>query len=63
MACVQLAVSVLAVLVLSRVIEPVYGSKEYLKFIMVVSAFAVSGTRDLLHKFQPLGCQRAGLAV
>ena len=32
----QLVPSVLAVLVLSKVIEPVYGSRAYLKFLAIV---------------------------
>lgn len=37
----QLAVSVAALLALSRVIEPVYGSHEYLKFLAIVDTAAV----------------------
>lgn len=32
----QLAFEVLAVLFLTRLVEPVYGSKEFLKFLLVV---------------------------
>ncbi len=44
----QLAVSVVAILALSRVIEPVYGSKEYLKFLAIIDVSAVSSARSLL---------------
>lgn len=42
--CLQLAFSVVALLALSRVIEPVYGSTEYLKFLAIVNTAAVSST-------------------
>lgn len=38
---VQMILSVTALLALSRVIEPVYGSQEYLKFLAIVNAAAV----------------------
>lgn len=36
----QLVASVLALLLISRVIEPVYGSKAYLKFLGIVLSFS-----------------------
>lgn len=36
----QVALDVFAVLFLSKIIEPIYGSKEYLKFTLLVSLMA-----------------------
>jgi Eukaryotic integral membrane protein (DUF1751) len=58
---VQMILSVTALLALSRVIEPVYGSREYLKFLAIVNAAAVrlaacSLQPALVHHMRP--CSR-----
>lgn len=40
----QLVVSILAILLLSRVIEPTWGSKEYIKYLALVNLGSGVGT-------------------
>ena len=59
-ACLQLVLGVAGVLLLAKVLEPVWGSKDFLKFVLLVDTAVGAATLSLVYLLYVCGVDPKG---